>query len=240
MQSFFDKFIPASNSFRPRTTTELFALRLAQKLDDASAVGHYVTLAENHSESQLLCAYRRTLRANGNGDRGRRFHVELERTHANGEQHRRTSLISIRVERRAVAAAIFHGDHLEYADSRQLSSAHDKALASAVGFINWMLERFTAESAALESIPNGHEFQRRVLHDAISQTLRDHMLSIWEIPKVVLLEGYGYPPAKSRSELREIATTIWPILAGTHAKVFIQDAAVLGLHVQTERLFIIN
>jgi hypothetical protein len=122
MQSFFEKFIPTSSPFRPSTTTELFALRLAQKLDDASAVGHYVTLAENHSESQLLCAYRRTLRANGNGDRGRVFHRELEHTRANGSHERNGKLISIRVERRAVAAAIFHGDHLEYADSRQLSS----------------------------------------------------------------------------------------------------------------------
>jgi hypothetical protein len=48
------------------------------------------------------------------------------------------------------------------------------------------------------------------------------------------------PPLKSRSQLREVATAIWPILAGTHAKLFIQDAAILGLHVQTERLFIIN
>jgi hypothetical protein len=239
MQSFFDKFIPASNTFRPRTTAELFALRLAQKLDDAPAVGHYVTLAENHPESQLLCAYRRTLRANGNGDRGRVFHRELEHTHANGNHERNARLISIRVERRAVAAAIFLGDHLEYADSRQLSSARDRALASAVGFVSWMLERFSAESGALESIPSG-EFQRRVLHDAVCEVLRDHMLPLWEIPKTVLFESYGRPPLKSRTELREIATSIWPILVGTHAKVFIQDAAALGLHVQTERLFIIN
>jgi hypothetical protein len=239
MQSFFDKFIPTSSSFRPRTTTELFALRLAQKLDDAPAVGHYVTLAGNHPEPQLLCAYRRTLRANGNGDLGRVFHRELERTHANGSHDRNARLISIRVERRAVAAAVFHGDHLEYTDSRQLSSARDRALASAVGFVNWMLERFSVESAALESIPGG-EFQRRVLHEAVCRVLRERMLAIWEVSKTVLFESCGRPPLKSRTELREVATSIWPILIGTHAKVFIQDAAVLGLHVQTERLFIIN
>jgi hypothetical protein len=63
---------------------------------------------------------------------------------------------------------------------------------------------------------------------------------MWEIPKPVLLEGCGHPALKTRAEHREIATKVWPVLAGTHAKVFIQDAAVLGLHVQTERLFIIN
>ena len=67
------------------------------------------------------------------------------------------------------------------------------------------------------------------------------MLPIWEVPKSAFCWKLAATRRlKSRSELREIATSIWPILIGTHAKVFIQDAAVLGLHVQTERLFIIN
>jgi hypothetical protein len=238
MKSLLDRFVPAA--FRPATATDLFALRLAQKLNDSPSVRHYATLADRHSEAQLLLAYRRALRGNGHADPGRRFQVELQRAHANGNHDRNTTLISIRVERRAVAAAVFHGEHIEYADARQLSSARDKALSSALGFIHWMLGRFAVESAALEAIPNGYEFQRRVLHDAICQGLRDRMLPIWEIPKVVLLEGCGHPPLKSRAELREVATTIWPILSGTHAKVFVQDAAILGLHVQTERLFILN
>ena len=238
MHSLFEKFTPTV--FRPIRTSDLLALRLAQKLGEAKAVGHFVILADRYTESQLLWAYRRCLRTNGEGDRARRFHVELERAPSNANQVPHSSLISIRIERRAVAAAIFDGDHLEYTDALQLSSMREKALASAVGFINWMLERFSVESAALESIPNGHEFQRRILHEMICRTLRDRILPIWEVPKVVLLEGCGQPPLKSRAQLRDVATSIWPILAGTHGKVFIQDAAMVGLHVQTERLFMNN
>jgi hypothetical protein len=240
MTSLFDKFVPAVTTFRPETATELFALRLAQKLDDAPAVRHYVDLTGKYSEAHLLCAFRRAVGANGNRDHSRRFHVELARIQENGNHKQYGKLISIRVERRTIAAAIFHGEHLEYADSRQLSSDNDRARANAAAFISWLLIRFPAESAALESIPNGHEFQRRVLHETIGGMLRERLLAIWEIPRSVLLDCYGYPPLKSRSELRKTATSIWPILAGTHAKVFIQDAAVLGLHVQTERLFIFN
>ncbi len=239
MGSLLDKFIPAATTFLPQTRTELFALRLAQKLGDAPAFNHYVALADSHSESQLLCAYRRTVRNDDVGDRGRRFQNELRRLHGNGSYDRRDRLISIRVERRTIAAAIFHGDHLEYTDSRQLSSAHNKAYVSALGFIDWLLARFSVESAALEAIPNGHEFQRRVLHEAISQDLRDRGLTIWEIPKVALLEGCGYPSLRFRDQLRQVATSIWPILEGTRSKTFIQDAAILGLHVQVERLFMI-
>lgn len=103
-----------------------------------------------------------------------------------------------------------------------------------------MLTHFPAESAAIESIPNAHEFQRSLLHNAVNQTFRERSLPIWEIPKAALLEGCGYPALISRPQLRDVAISIWPILSGVHARLFIQDAAILGLHVQTERLFIIN
>jgi len=240
MRSILNRFKGQPAEFVPKTGQDVFALRLAQKLNDAPAVAHYATLAEEYSEHQLLSVYRRVVRQALGGDLGRRFHVELERVQANGNQNGNTSLIAIRVERRAVAAAIFHSDHLEYTDARQLSSAHDKALASAVGFINWMLARFPVESAAIESVPNGRECQRRVQYNAICQTLRDRWLPIWEIPKVALLQGCGHPALKCRRQLREVAASIWPILDGARAEHFIQDAAVLGLHVQIERLFMIS
>ncbi len=112
-----------------------------------------------------------------------------------------------------------------------------------IGFIHWLLtqfDQFEIDWAALESIPNGHEIQRRALHDAICQWLRERAFSIGEVPRSALLNGCGQPPLKSRAQLRRIATSVWPIIEGTHAKVFMQDAAILGLHVQTERLFIIN
>jgi len=240
MKPILDQFILSSGPFRPKTANELVAFRLAMKLGDVSATRHYVALADSRPQGQLLCAYRRAVLSSRNGDLGRRFHAELERIHSNGNHDHHLKLVSIRVERRAVAIAIFYGDRLEHTDVKQLSSSHDKALASALGFVNSIVERFPVESATLESIPTGHEFQRRILHNGVWRTLRDLGLPIWEIGKTELFRSFGYPPLRSRNELREVAVSIWPVLEGTRAKVFIQDAAVLGLHIQTERLFIIN
>lgn len=240
MTSLLDQFIPTATAFRPSTARELFALRLAQKLNDSAAVRHYVDLAETYSEGQILCAYRRTGRAHPNPDPGRHFHLELQKSRGNGHRHGAGTLLSIRVERRTVAIVIFDGEHIEYTDARQLSSDRDKAAASAANFVGWILNRFSVDSAALESIFNGHEMLRHAIHDAVCATLRDHILPVWEVSKAALLECYGRPALRSRSELRQIATTIWPILSGARAKVFIQDAAILGLHVQIDRLFIIN
>src|SRR5579884_1221352 len=146
MTPLLDRFIPIMSAFRPSTARELFALRLSQKLND------------RYSEPQLLSAYRRTIRSNGGGikDAGKRFHAELKALNGNGHQSRSDSLISIRVERRTIAVAIFEGEHLEFADARQLSSDREKASASAAGFIGWLLNRFTVESATVEGIVNGH------------------------------------------------------------------------------------
>lgn len=239
MRSLLDQYIPQTSPFRAGTGRDLFALRLAQKLDDVSAFRHYVELAESYSQSQLLSAYRR-VSTNGSGERAWKFHKELSRIHSNGNSEHGGGLISLRIERRTIALAVFDGMHLEHTDARQLSSARDKAVASAVAFVQWTLDHFPVESAACELIDGDNQILRRDLHEAVCATARERMLSVWEIPRIALYEAYGRPALESRNELRQVATHIWPVLAGTHARFFIQDAAVLGLYVQTERLFIIN
>jgi hypothetical protein len=50
------------NQFQPSDQQEYFALRLAQKLDDAEAARHYAELLDHYSEAQLLTAYRQSCR----------------------------------------------------------------------------------------------------------------------------------------------------------------------------------
>lgn len=148
-------------------------------------------------------------------------------------------LVAFRVERRSVAAAVFHGTHLDYADIRQLASDRQKAEVSAIGFVNWITSTFHITSAVIESFENGQEMLRAQLHRAIEQSLSSTGASIYKIGKAELLDAFGHPPIKSRKELREVITTIWPILeakreSGIGTKL---DAVALGLYFQTERLF---
>src|SRR5437868_3737472 len=87
----------------------------------------------------------------------------------------------------------FKAYHLSYTQVRQLSSAKDKALASAVGFINWIAAQFRLDTAALESIPTGDEMQRQILNHGVIDALRDHALPIWEVAKKELFESFGHP-----------------------------------------------
>ncbi len=244
MTSIFDRFPQATTGFAPQTVQDLFALRLAQKLHDEKAVAHYASLASEYSEFRLLTAYRRALRRATNGDLGRLFQDELERAGDYGPEWR-PNLLALRVERRSVASAVFYGSHIEYTQVRQLASSREKALASATGFVRWLVNRFPIESVALEEVPPSSggaegEIQRWLLSEEIIHTARDMALPIWKISKAALFEGCGHPPLRSRKELREMIAAIWPVLAGTNGKTFIRDAVALGIYVQTERMFTLN
>jgi hypothetical protein len=240
MKSILDHYKPISSAFTPATADELVALRLAQNLGDAPAARHYAALLDEHSESRLLVAFKRTMKSGQRTGLARRFHTELEQGYANIGEANGLTLVSLRVERRSVAAAVFKGNRLEYTEVRQLSSVKEKARASAIGFVRWFADNFHLDMAAIESIETGDEFQRAVLQEAIEATLREAVIPIWSVSKPDLFAAYSYPPLRSRRELRKVITSIWPVLDGARTKVFIQDAAALGLYVQIERHFIIN
>lgn len=224
--------------FRPTNQLEFFALRLAQKLGESAAARHYVELAEAHSEATLLIAYRRAKSTHA-VDLIRSFHVELNRL-ANRSVHETTDrrLAAIRVERRAVAVAILKGDHLEYPPLvRQLSSDHEKAMASIPTFLDRIIARCPFETAALETVPETNEIQRRALTDVAHQFLIGQTVSIWQLPKEDVLSAFGHPPLRFRRDVREIAATIWPGVNGSFGAPLIHDALALGLYCQIEYLF---
>lgn len=236
MRSILDKFAEAY-SFRPGSPGELLALRIAQKLGDVKAAKSYVALTQQHTESRMLYAYRAALRSADTNNYWKHFKEAIQNGNGNGGNGHNSTLLAIRVERRTVAATIFKGNRLEFADARQLTSSLEKAIFSSIKFLAWILDEFEPESAALELIINGHEIHRRKLQDAIGSELRRRGLPIWEIPKPALFEAYGQPPLSSRTELRSVIERIWPMLPGNQSMPFIQDAAAIGLHVQVERQF---
>ena len=224
--------------FRPKSAGDLFALRLASKLHDATATRHYVELLGQHSVESLLIAFRRVFSSGTVSDPARRFHVELLRLNGRvGHEPVAKRLIAVRIERRAIAVAVSEGANLEHAQVRQLSSLSDKAIASAAIFMERILERYPAESVAVEVIPDTKEFQRLQIYRAITEVLMNQGTTISHVTKQEVFEAFGHPRLKTRKELREVIGAIWPILGDYGGSPYIQDAVALGLYVQTECLF---
>ena len=223
--------------FRPASPQHFVALRLAQRLNDAAAVHHYVELYDRHSEGPLLIAYRQTMRS-GSHDLPRTFHAILERggNNSNGGAHHR-DLAAIRIERRAVAVAIFDGDRLKYPPiARQLSSDPDKALGSAAIFINRIRDKCSFTNAAIEMLPPGCEAQRSQLAKIVTEVLTQRQVAIWQFAKAEVLAAFGHPPLRFRNEVREVISAIWPEVDGGFGSPLIKDALALGLFCQVEHL----
>jgi len=146
-------------------------------------------------------------------------------------------LAAFRVERRSIAVAVFIGTRLDYADSRELAAAHNKAEASAVSFINWVVSAFHISSAAIETYENGEEAFRAQLSGAVQDSLVASGVFIWQVSKAELLEAFCHPSARSRKDVRQVITNIWPILLSKRVSGAKLDAVAIGLYVQTERLF---
>jgi hypothetical protein len=240
MSSILDEVAAAQRSeVRPKNPRQFLALRLTQrlKLNTAITAKQYLNLAE-YPEARLLAAYRRIKGSSNSGvDQARRFQVELNRLKNSGsvEDNNRATLLALKIERRSVAGAVFLGEHLDYTQVRHLSSSREKAEASVAAFLNQMLSTFGIESVALERTGLKADAQRALLSRLVTQAVREKGIPIWEISKRELLEAYGEPPLKSRKDLRQVIAGIWPVIAGSHGKLFVQDAAALGLYVQVER-----
>ena len=227
------------DQFQPNDQREYFALRLAQKLDDAVAARHYGELSEHYSEDQLLLAYRRAKTTGSHLNPARDFHLELKRLEGrtgNGSPTRR--LAAIRIERRAVAVAILEGEHLAAPPQvRQLSSNSDKALGSAASFISRILQKYPLGTVALETIPCKTEVLRGDLTQIISRVLVEQSISIWEVPKQDVLASFGNPHPRFRNQVRHIVSTIWPGVNGSFGSPLIKDALALALYCHVEYLF---
>lgn len=226
--------------FRPKTVRQLMVLRLAQKLGEPAATEHYAELVTGHSDETILHAYRRVRhRAHATSELGRRFHQELSAAKSRDYHGRTERLLAVKIERRSVAVAVFLGSTLDFHDVRHLSSHADKAESAAIGFVNWVISSFEIDSVALERMTNGNENRRATLNRAILSMLRTAFLPVWEVDKQELLAAFGFPGLRSRGELREVAHTIlWSMFNTDTPDTHELDAAALGLHVQTERLFL--
>jgi hypothetical protein len=227
---------------RPETPAAFLSLQLVRKLKlDADSAEQYLNLGEKYSPSQLLAAYRRVEPGRSIGvDRARRFHVELSRLKdsASGDEIGRAKLLALKIERRSVAAAVFIGEHLDYTQARHLASSRTKAETSVMGFLDQLLSTFGIESVALELTGPSKFAQRAALSRLVLTTLRKQGIAVWEVSKRELLGAYGYTPLKTRKQLRQVVTGIWPVLGGASGESSIQDAVALGLHVQVERHFL--
>jgi hypothetical protein len=145
---------------------------------------------------------------------------------------------AISIGRRSIAAAIFKEENLHFWEVRSFQASAERARSTVASFLNWILETFNIEAGGLELLPENLETRATALTRDAEELLRDHGIPVLKASETDLFSAYGEPSLRSRAALRQVAGTIFPQLKNPKASKELLDAAILGLHLQTERLLL--
>lgn len=147
------------------------------------------------------------------------------------------NLISIRIERRRLAVAVFAGLRLEYHDVRELPTDSHKAQVATRRFVTWVVATFPPEVVALETVTAREGTRRAELAHVVGGTLMLLRAPRLHVAAPDVLGAFATPALRTKKELREVGAALWPELAARRVHPATFDAAALGLHVQMKALF---
>jgi hypothetical protein len=150
-----------------------------------------------------------------------------------------STLAAVSIQRRAAAIAIFRKSHLEEVFTRQFPNDLRIAENRMIGFIRRVLDRSRVGLVTVETADTKSD-RIRGLWQVANEIFRAEGIPIQATASDILYNSFAVPPLRNRDQLRRIARSIWPQLDNRESGRVALDAAVLGLHTQTERLFTIN
>jgi hypothetical protein len=143
-------------------------------------------------------------------------------------------ILTLRISRRAIGAAVLTGERLVLMDGRHLTSQRERAFVTAARYVDRLLQLSKAHSVVLDAPqPDAATSDRLVA--VIESVLRDRQITSLIVGRSDLLRAYGVRALRNRAALREIAHTFWPEL-GRHAgkvRPYIADAAVAALYAES-------
>jgi|SRR5579864_3653425 len=149
-------------------------------------------------------------------------------------------LAAIKLHRRVAGVVILDRSHIDYAKFQYLPATIQEAEKSLSGFLRWIIESFDIGFAAIEISKANSDSHVSRFRDVCREVFREAGIPVREVLLDEILSAFGEPALKSREALRQVITTIWPILNTPGFTDHTQDAAAVGLYAQVERLLTSN
>jgi hypothetical protein len=151
----------------------------------------------------------------------------------------KTRILSLRVNRRAIGAAIITADGLTLADGRHLPSGATRAAPAAVRYVDRLLNDSGINAVIVDSPAPRPGSVTDGLLASLQQLLADKGLVPVVIGKSDLLAAYGVQALRSRQELRSVVADYWPDLSriGGRVRPYAIDAAAAALYAECRWAF---
>ena len=143
-------------------------------------------------------------------------------------------ILSVRLNRRAIGAVVLTDETLTMTDGRHLTSERERAVPTAVRYIDRLLEQSGATAVVVDApSPVEGTITKRLL-DGIISLLSSRGVMPLLITKADILAAYGLSPVRTRSQVREIVSGFWPELGNISGRVkpYAADAAAAALYAE--------
>jgi len=144
------------------------------------------------------------------------------------------SILTLRISRRAIGAAVLNGDALTLLDGRHLTSRRDRAAMAAIRYLRRVLDLAKPDGVVID-VPRSPSVDSDRITSAIATTLHERQIHPLVVGKSDILGAYGVHPVRSREQLRQVAQSFWPELQKLTGRVqpYVVDAAIAALYAES-------
>jgi hypothetical protein len=140
-------------------------------------------------------------------------------------------ILTLRLSRRALGAAVLTDEVLTFADGRHLSSQRHRADVATTRYVERLLALSKARFVVMDA-PQPAQGEENHLVMAVESVLRPRHIAWLVVGRSDLLQAYGLRALRNRAALRDIAWRFWPEMAQLTGKVqpYVADAAIAALY----------
>ena len=120
-----------------------------------------------------------------------------------------TRILSVRVSRRALGAAVLTPEGLALADGRHLSSKTTKASVAASHYLERLLSTAGVTAAVIDAPEQSAGGVTAAVLERLRAMLAEKGVPVSMVGRSDLLVAYGLQPLRNRNELRDLVQEYW-------------------------------
>lgn len=141
-------------------------------------------------------------------------------------------VLTLRISRRAIGAAVLTGEELSFIDGRHLTSAKSRAVPAALRYINRVVDLVRPRSIVVDAPREPGSTTDQILEELLKQTDGS---PVEVLPVANLLVAFGFPALETRADLRAAVLQMFPQFDDVRLSVkpFLLDASAAALHAES-------